>query len=213
MPYYKPMSFTSIKAYHDAEDVEITNDGMVNMVELMMVATALPWEKSREIAVHDMWDDLMERAINGSWPIFKLGHWAVWRKFTFREVNGKKIPYMTLPVARVVVFCSDYFQGRHMKMDAIFEEYINTMPTIPEPLPKPADAMEEDGQEEEASAAKCKDKHGYAMCSLHKKRKTSCTGCLALHKQNPTKYPCPSAICKIHLQRKSRCACKKVSDE
>ena len=101
-----------------------------------------------------------------------------------------------------------------MSISYILNEF-DVCPTIQ----KSHDGLETESDEEEVVQTKHlkdKDKHGYAMCSLHKKRNNSCTGCFALHKQNPTKYPCPSAICKTHLKRKSRCGCqckKEVKDK
>ena len=59
----------------------------------------------------------------------------------------------------------------------------------------------------------CNKKSSSLMCKLHNQRKVVCTVCTDLFRQDPGIHPCPTGICKIHLKRKARCACKKVASE
>ena len=53
-------------------------------------------------------------------------------------------------------------------------------------------------------------KQSHAECKLHNRRKIECTDCAKLFKQDPSRYECPSGICRVHLKRKCRCDCNKV---
>jgi len=194
MPYYKPMDFTTV--YKDTAPVEVSHDGLINIIDLLRVPNDMTFKEAQRVILNKEYDTWQYRE-GKSYNNYRPPNWIK------RTINDQTYIYLTMEETIKFIAICCWFGGmkghrmRQVRMQKMIEDYMKEMPTMPEPPP----AVEE--EEEDQQPAKKR------LCTLHNKKKTCCTGCLKLHKQDPNTHPCPSDFCKGCYKRKHRCNCNK----
>jgi hypothetical protein len=187
MPYYKPMDFTTV--YKDTAPVEVSHDGLINIIDLLRVPNDMTFKEAQRVILNKEYDTWQYRA-GRSYLNYRPPNWIK------RTIKDQIYIYLTMEEAVKFIQVCCWFGGeghrmRQVRMQKMIEDYMQEMPTMPEPPP----AVEEPAKKR--------------LCTLHNKRNTVCTGCLKLHKQDPKTYPCPSDFCEDCYKRKHRCTCDK----
>jgi len=186
MPYYKPMDFTTV--YKDTAPVEVSHDALINIIDLLRVPNNMTFKEAQRVILNKEYDTWQYRE-GKTYLNYRPPNWIK------RTINGETYIYLTMDETIKFMDVCCWFGGmkghrmRQVRMQKMIEDYMKEMPTMPEPPP----AVEQPAKKR--------------LCTLHNKRKTVCTGCLKLHKQDPNTHPCPSDFCEDCYKRKHRCTC------